>query len=139
MGIYGDLAEVCAVPCRDSDRCFRFPALPCRALDSTAPTGARLRYPTSRGKTSEMWAPRFPLQVHVLKRDRLKLVPKVLVIDVVVVLHFGRLHECAQQAGAAVGGGLLQVSIALLHFRPQQGVSPLGGSEVFERGVDVVG
>ena len=42
----------------------------------------------------------------------LKQVPQELVVDVVVVLHLGRLHESPEQAWAAIGGGLLQVGIA---------------------------
>ncbi len=47
----------------------------------------------------------------------LELVPEELVVDLVVVLHFGRLHKRAKRACAAIRRGLLQVRIASLHVR----------------------
>ncbi len=45
----------------------------------------------------------------------LEFVPQGLVVDFVVVLDLGGFDEGAEQARAAVGGGLLQVGKAALH------------------------
>ena len=50
----------------------------------------------------------------------LEQVPEELVVDLVVVLHFRRLDEGAQQARAAVGRGLLQVGVAALDVVAEQ-------------------
>ena len=41
-------------------------------------------------------------------------VPEELVVDLVMELNFGCFHESAKQTGAAIGGSLLQVSVATL-------------------------
>ena len=65
-------------------------------------------------------------------------IPEELVVDFVVVLHFRRLHERAQQPRAAVGRGLLQVRVAALHVLAEQLGGPLRLVEVRQRVVDVV-
>ena len=66
-------------------------------------------------------------------------VPQELVIDVVVILHLLRLDEGPQETRAAVGGGLLQVGVAALDVLTEQLRRPVGGAEVIERSVDIVG
>src|SRR6201996_6609023 len=82
-----------------------------------------------------MWAPWFFLARYV----GLKLVPEELVVNLVVVLNFRRLHESAQQTRAAIGCSLLQVGVPTLHVFAEKLGRPLGFAEVFERGIDVVG
>ncbi len=45
-------------------------------------------------------------------------IPQKLVVDFVVVLHFGGFDESAKQPGAAVGSRALQVRITALHVSP---------------------
>src|ERR1700731_4495603 len=72
-------------------------------------------------------------------KNRLKVVPKKLVVDIVVELHLGRLDDGAEETGAAVGRGLLEIGVAALDVFAEQGGGPVGVAEVVERGVDVVG
>ena len=69
---------------------------------------------------------------------RLKLIPQVLVVDIMVVLQLGRLHKGAQQTRAAVSGSFLQFRVALLYIGSQQGVGPLRSLKIFECCIDVV-
>src|SRR5271165_6380858 len=69
----------------------------------------------------------------------LELVPEELVIDVVVILHFWRLHESSQEARTTVRGSLLQVSIASFHICAEQLGGPFGVAEVLQSIVDVIG
>ena len=55
----------------------------------------------------------------------LKLIPKVLVINIVVILHFRRLHKRAQQPRAPIRGSPFQISISLFDVGPEQRVIPL--------------
>ena len=71
-------------------------------------------------------------------RIRLELIPEVLIVDFVVELHFGSLHDGSKQAGATVGRGLLQIRVTALHVRSEKGCGPFGRTEVLKRGVDVV-
>ena len=48
----------------------------------------------------------------------LEQIPEELVVDFVMELDFLRLHEGSQSAGATVGGGFLQISIAALYIFP---------------------
>jgi hypothetical protein len=50
----------------------------------------------------------------------LEQIPEVLVIYIVVILNFGRLHECAQQARTAIRRGPLQVGITALNIGAQK-------------------
>src|SRR4051794_29473851 len=68
----------------------------------------------------------------------LKQVPQKLVVDIVVVLHFGRFHECAELARAAIGGGAFQIGIALLDVLAEDLRRPGGLIELFDRLVNVV-
>src|SRR3984957_4690383 len=68
----------------------------------------------------------------------LEQVPEELVVDVVVILHLGRLHEGSQQTRTAVRRCLLQISIAAFYVFTQQICRPLCFAEVFESRVDVV-
>src|SRR6516164_4416021 len=63
-------------------------------------------------------------QVRASPAVALKQVPQELVVDVVVVLEFRRLDKCAQQPGAPVGRGLLQVAISRLYVLAQQFGNP---------------
>jgi hypothetical protein len=49
----------------------------------------------------------------------LEQVPQELVVDLVVVLHLGRLDEGSQRAWAAVRGGLFQIGIPSFHVFAQ--------------------
>src|SRR5260370_25838190 len=69
----------------------------------------------------------------------LKQVPQKLVVNVVVILHFRRFYERAQQARAAVGRGLLQVEVAVLHVFAEELGGPIGVLEVVHGRIDVVG
>ena len=52
----------------------------------------------------------------VLDSDRsLKLAPEILVIDIVVILHFGGLDGGAEQPGQRSAEGLFQIGEAALH------------------------
>src|SRR6202162_3694816 len=68
----------------------------------------------------------------------LEQVPKELVVDVVVILHLGRLHEGSQQTRTAVCRRLLQISVAAFHVFTEKIGRPLCFAEVFESRVDVV-
>jgi len=56
----------------------------------------------------------------------------------VVVLHSASSRR-AQQARAAVCGRFLELNVAALDVGTQQGAGPLGGLEVFQGGIDVIG
>jgi len=45
----------------------------------------------------------------------LEQIPEELVVDVVVILHLGRLHEGSEQTRTAVGGGLFQVGVTAFY------------------------
>src|ERR1700687_1192032 len=79
-----------------------------------------------------------PSTARITTRLQLELVPKVLVVYIVVVLHFGRFHERAQQAGTAIGRCLLQIGVAALHVLAQQLRSPVCLAKVVERLVDII-
>lgn len=49
---------------------------------------------------------------HTIPAGGLEQVPEELVVNVVVILHFGRLHKRSQLARTTIGGRLLQVRIA---------------------------
>ncbi len=68
----------------------------------------------------------------------LEQIPKELIVDVVVILDFGRLHESSQQARTAVRRGLLQICIAALHFFAEKLGGPICFAEVRQRVVDVI-
>src|ERR1700729_3473249 len=68
----------------------------------------------------------------------LKHIPKVLVIDVVVVLHLRRFHKRAQQPWAPIRGRLLQIRVSLFDVASQQRIGPLRSMEVLQCGVDVI-
>src|SRR4051812_6701518 len=61
---------------------------------------------------------------------KLELVPEELVVDLVVELHFLRLHDAAEEARAAVRGRLLQVGVAALYVLAQQFGGPLGLAKI---------
>jgi len=72
-------------------------------------------------------------------RTCLELVPEVLIVDLVVILHFRRFDDRTQEAGAAIGRGLLEIGEATLYIGAEEFRGPGGGAEVLESGVDVVG
>src|SRR5947209_7218669 len=69
----------------------------------------------------------------------LEQVPQELVVDVVVILHLGRLHKGSQQTRAAVRRRLLQICVATLHVFAEKLRRPVCFAEVRQRVVDVVG
>ena len=69
----------------------------------------------------------------------LEQVPERLVVDGVVELDFGALDDGSQLLGAAIGGGFFQIGITALHIGAEDLGDPVGGSEVGDCLVDVVG
>src|SRR5882762_4901712 len=66
-------------------------------------------------------------------------VPEELVVDLVVVLHFGSLNESSQQARTTIRRGLLEVGVAALDVFTEKLRGPVGFAKVLEGIVDVVG
>src|SRR5208282_3186192 len=78
--------------------------------------------------------------LHNLERGRsLEHVPKELVVDFVVKLHFGGFDDGAQRAGAAIRGRPLQVGKARFYIAAKELRGPLGFLKVIDGGVNVVG
>src|SRR6266852_7273933 len=69
---------------------------------------------------------------------KLETVPKELVVYVVVVLHLRSLHERAQQARTAIGGGLFQIGVASLHVATEKVGGPLCLAEISNGVIDVI-
>src|ERR1035441_5204813 len=69
----------------------------------------------------------------------LEQIPQELVVDLVVELNLLRLDESSQGAGAAVGGGFLQIGVAAFDVLAEDGRDPRRFLEVVQRLVDVVG
>src|SRR6266403_468179 len=65
-------------------------------------------------------------------------VPQKLVVDFMVKLHLGSLHNRAQVSRAAVGGTALQVNVAGLDVGAEKLGGPISFLEVFKRRVDVI-
>src|SRR5215471_8906389 len=70
--------------------------------------------------------------------ERLEQIPEELIVDFVVILHFGRLYERSEEARAAIGRGLLQVAVPSLYVCAEKSVGPLRIAEVRQRVVDIV-
>src|SRR6266404_7483844 len=68
----------------------------------------------------------------------LEQVPEELVVNLMVVLHFRRFHECPKRARAAVRGSAFQVRETSLYIGAQQLGCPPRLFKVFERRIDVV-
>jgi hypothetical protein len=66
-----------------------------------------------------------PQTFKLLYDENLKQIPEELIVDVVVILHLGRLHESSQQTGTAIGGRLLQVGVTSLYIFAENFRGPL--------------
>jgi hypothetical protein len=66
-------------------------------------------------------------------------VPEELVVDLVVVLDFGRFDEGAEGAGAAIGGSAFEIGVAALDVGAEELGGPVGLFEMIDGGIDVVG
>src|SRR5882762_4347886 len=68
----------------------------------------------------------------------LEQIPKELVVNFVVILHFGRFDESTQLTRTTVGRSLFEISIASLHVRSEKGRGPFSLAKVVERRINVV-
>src|ERR1700688_1309646 len=84
---------------------------------------------TQKNRRDQSWPRRFSRGI-CPRCDDLEHIPERLVVDLVVVLHFGRLHKCSQLARRAVGCSLLQIGKAALNVGAEDFSDPLGVLEI---------
>src|SRR5438552_13818775 len=65
-------------------------------------------------------------------------VPKVLSVDLVVILHFRRLHDRAERTGTAVCRSLFQIGVAGLHILTKELCGPLRFIEVVDCIINII-
>jgi len=72
------------------------------------------------------------------KKLILEEVPQELVVDLMVVLHFGGFDEGAERARAAIGGSAFQVGVAAFDVGAEELGGPVGFFKMVDGRVDVV-